>query len=1314
MMQLYRFRRQQGRRNRVQIQARTALLCLVFLALAVLKSQAVAGDETAPAPGAVRCVAFRSDGKLLATGGDDTVVKLWDLRTGKIVHYLIGHNGAVRAVAFSPDGKTLASRSTDGTVMVWNTENGELARTFPVASPRASVLVFRPDGKQLAVDGQDFSIVLLEVATGKTLTTLHAHTKVVTCAAFSGDGKWLATGSADTTVRIWAMDTGAPIHIMTPPGGGWINAVAFQPGSNVLASAGDADAITLWNLETEQAVRTISGYHGSINGLAFRSDGQSLAAAGSDDTIRVWSMSAQPAQSFRGPPGSWTSLSFRPDGGALAAGHSANQAQIWSLTDPKAKLVLQTSADEPHVHAALWNQRGMAAKHDGNHLQAIDYFHRAAGLNMAEPSYSVHEAEAHLNAWQFEAGVKLILARLPQFPTPKARKALQTALADGHDRWGWNLQQKRLYQDAIAHYETAYNLYRSLLPTNAADQLGSIARCYEALNLPERAKVFYERQLGARRQSGDKNQEADTLNSLARLFHNMSHYEQALDYHRQALDLRRAIRDRSGEGATLNNLAIVYSSLGDNARALDYYQQALAIHREVKASSNEISELSNIGWTYAKLGRHNEALGYFEQALLLARSAKERSSEAYLLSNEAMSYDALGQHTHALALCREALAISQALEEKDAFIPLKLGAIYLSLQQPAQARETLQTALVLARQSKDPDTEARVLYQLMRAEHESKQFGMAIFYGKQAVNRYQEIRRFLQKIDKALKQTFVNSKQQTYRQLADLLIAQGRLPEAEQVLGMLKEEEFFDFIRRDQGQANALNTQVPYSSTEAEWERRYREISDRVTAIGLEYDVLKSKENRTLEEEKKLLAFGKDVVVANTAFTNFLASLRRQFIDHPSGGEAVGRLQASSGLQAALHDLGPGTVALFTLVGEKSYRVILVTAKTRKAAEYPISAADLSKKVLDFRGALQNPNLDPRPLAQELYQILIGPIAKDIENAAASGVSVETLMWSLDGVLRYIPTGALYDGKQYLVQRFRQSVFTTESLPYLKDAPSAQWHALGLGVSQGSGETGRDGYFAPLPGVVEELRGIIADGSKDKRQGILPGLVKLDDDFTEAALTDELSKHSKLWPVVHIASHFQFRPGDMHNSFLLLGKGKHLALDVIENMPSLFSGVELLTLSACNTANGASIPGEEAGKGGDGNEVDSFGMLAQSQGAKAVVATLWPVADKSTALLMQKFYDIRASKSPITKGEALRKAQCALLEGKAVPPPLPLHPHMAPQSGLVSTNSIPQDRAEIVKSNSTASHLPAFTSDPNAPYAHPYYWAPFILIGNWK
>jgi CHAT domain-containing protein len=172
-----------------------------------------------------------------------------------------------------------------------------------------------------------------------------------------------------------------------------------------------------------------------------------------------------------------------------------------------------------------------------------------------------------------------------------------------------------------------------------------------------------------------------------------------------------------------------------------------------------------------------------------------------------------------------------------------------------------------------------------------------------------------------------------------------------------------------------------------------------------------------------------------------------------------------------------------------------------------------------------------------------------------------------------------------------------------------------------------------------------------------------------------------------VASHFKFNPGTEVDSFLVLGDGKRLTLRELREAGYNFRGVDLLTLSACETAVGG-------GADANGREVEGFGALAQQRGARAVMATLWPVADESTGILMQNFYRLRAQGGDMNKAEALQQAQLALLQGKHAQ----TETRSKAERGLVRTVTSDGER---------------YAPDADAPYAHPYFWAPFILMGNW-
>jgi CHAT domain-containing protein/tetratricopeptide (TPR) repeat protein len=782
------------------------------------------------------------------------------------------------------------------------------------------------------------------------------------------------------------------------------------------------------------------------------------------------------------------------------------------------------------------------------------------------------------------------------------------------------------------------------------------------------------------------------LNRLGLAYSMLSQYDHAIAAFEQALAIARTRHDRAGEGWALMNLGRVSAQLSRYDHAMGYFEQALAMMRAGHDRRGEGASLNYLGLAHQGLGQYDQAIAFHWQALAIAREERVllqgelHSVEGPALNSLGKAYYHLRQYDQAMAFYEQALADRQARGARlaEGQTLNDLGQVYAALGQYDRARASHEQALVVLRQAGNREGEGLACAALMavwRAQHQPR---LAIFYGKQAINRFQEIREHLQPLAEDLQESFRTAKTPIYRELAEILLAEGRLLEAQQVLDLLKAEEYSDFIGRA-ATADALQGRVVLTPEEAAWAARYRAIADRLAAVGAEYGALRAMPARTADETQRMGALETDLAAARQAFEQFLAHLQVEVWQAPQVQERIARLaEESQGLMDALRDLGPGTVALYTLVTDTAYHVILTTPEVQVARERSIAAADLARKVHAFRQALdpdrrESVLRDPRPLARELYQLLVAPIAQDLRQARAT-----TLMWSLDGVLRYLPLAALHDGEQYLLERYRLAVFTPASATRLKDQPRSPWSGVGFGVSKAHGE------FPALPTVPDELRGVIRDPTQPNPEGVLPGLVHLDEAFTDAALRAALRQSP---PVVHIASHFQLHPGDDTASFLLLGNGSHLPLAQLKTWPQPFQGVELLTLSACNTAVGST--------GAEGTEVEGFAVLAQRQGAKAVVATLWPVVDVSTKELMQTFYRLRESQPGLPKVEALRQAQLALLQGTG-----------QPEAALR-----PESRAGVLGADASSGPgpaLPRFRTDPRAPYAHPTFWAPFILIGNWR
>jgi CHAT domain-containing protein len=684
------------------------------------------------------------------------------------------------------------------------------------------------------------------------------------------------------------------------------------------------------------------------------------------------------------------------------------------------------------------------------------------------------------------------------------------------------------------------------------------------------------------------------------------------------------VGDRSVEAKTLNNVGAVYRTLGENQKALEYYNQALPLHRAVGDRGGEATTLTNIGAVYRTLGEKQKALEYFAKALPVFRAVGDRVGEARALTN--------------------------------------IGAFYRTLGENQKALEYYSQALPLHRAVGDREGEAATLALLMAYWNKEGNGPLAAFFGKQAINAIQYIRQNIQGMEKSTQSAFLKSREDVYRYLADVLVAQGRLFEAQQVLGLLKEEEFKEFTR-DLGSGGAAGA-LAMTSAERAIGERYDQAAGAVAAAWAEWNALNEKKGRTPEEDARLLKLNKQLEDAETSFQAFVSQeLYQQLGKNKNADSDVRELeQKTSDLQAVLREVEPGTVALYTVAAPERLIVILVLPDVRIAREYPIKPEALRDKVFKFWRALSTNSPDALPAAQELYKIVLGPVEKDLEAAHA-----KTLMWSLDDVLRYIPIAALHDGRQYVVEKYRNEVFTLSSISKLKDEPRVKaWQILAMGVSKSYGGS------QPLPSVPGELHGIVR-AKAGSPGGLLEGVELLDDDFTEEAFTQALAQR---FPLVHIASHFLFQAGVDDLSYLLLGgktdAGEHLTLAHIKTAPNIrFLNTELLTLSACDTA----MSGER-----NGREIDGLGEVAQRKGAKAVVASLWSVSDRSTGALMRKFYETWTANPGMPKAEALRQAQVALLHGD-------VKPEGAPAAGAAAA--------------------------PDS-FTHPYYWAPFILIGNWR
>ncbi len=306
-----------------------------------------------------------------------------------------------------------------------------------------------------------------------------------------------------------------------------------------------------------------------------------------------------------------------------------------------------------------------------------------------------------------------------------------------------------------------------------------------------------------------------------------------------------------------------------------------------------------------------------------------------------------------------------------------------------------------------------------------------------------------------------------------------------------------------------------------------------------------------------------------------------------------------------------------------------------------VSQAEVESILAEFRISL-SPVVARKQrleLSEQVYDWLIRPIETEL---AASGV--KTLVFVPDGAFRNVPMSTLYNGQQYLIEKYAIALTPGLQLLEPKSLGEIKLQALTAGLSES-----RQG-FSPLPAVEFELNQI---------QSQLPTLMLLNEDFTRTNIQAKLDRGN--FPVVHFATHGQFS-SKADETFILTWDGEINVKELNEFLASTQTPgknsqskqrtpIELLVFSACETA------------AGDDRAALGLAGMAVRSGARSTIAALWAVKDEATALFMVEFYRILSSTPGISKAEALRQTQLTLLQ--------------------------------------------------NRQYQHPFYWAPFVLVGNW-
>jgi WD40 repeat protein len=300
-----------------------------------------------------QAVAISEDGKTVASAGIGTSVRIYDVKTGRLLRTL-GESRNWWRVAYSPDGKLVAAGDGSET-HVWDLGTGKEVWQVEHGAEWLPGLAFSPDGKRVATrDQEGKGVRLLDATTGKEVRHYEGHKQAVKALAFSPDGKWLASGSDDATVRLSDMATGRSVHVLRGHAD-TVMCLAFSRDGRLLASGGEDRSVQLWDPATGRVHLHLDGHVGEIDAVAFSPDGRTIVSGGVD-AVRLWDAASSRMLWSHAAPAQ--AVGFAPGGKILHAASDAGEVRRYQTTSGAELTSVYVYTDQAGSRATAFSHNG--------------------------------------------------------------------------------------------------------------------------------------------------------------------------------------------------------------------------------------------------------------------------------------------------------------------------------------------------------------------------------------------------------------------------------------------------------------------------------------------------------------------------------------------------------------------------------------------------------------------------------------------------------------------------------------------------------------------------------------------------------------------------------------------------------------------------------------------------------------------------------------------------------------------------------------------------------------------------------------------